>query len=341
MIVFDIPSPEPELPPDTIIDAGPLSISNTMLACWLGIIVVVSISFMATRKMTVVPGRFQTMIEAGVEGLLGFVESIAGREHGRKFFPIVATIFVFVIANAYIGLLPFMGHAIYGIEESSVVADMSGIVTSVEVIEGDEVDEGEVICYLDSGAEISSPTKGKIEHLSVEVGQEVGDDSSVASIEREFPFLRAANTDVNVTLALALISFVCVEFWGLTAVGVNHYMRRFFNFGQLFQGVGFLLRGRIGSGLGALFGGIIDAFVGMLELLSEFIRIISFTFRLFGNMTAGEILLATILSLIPLVAILPFYGLELLVGFVQALIFAGLTLVFATMAITTHDADEE
>ena len=341
MMMFDVPGPEPELPPDTVLHIGPFSITNTVLACWLGIVVVVAISYVATRNMKVVPGRLQTMIEAGVEGLLGFVESIAGKEHGRRFFPIVATIFIFVIANAYMGLLPFMGHAIHGTEESYAVAGVSGVVSSVEVLEGDEVDEGDIICRLDGGAEIEAPMRGEIAHLNVVQGQEIGSASTVASIERNFPFLRAANTDINMPLALAIISFACVEFWGVTAVGVSHYFRKFFNFGQLLQGVNYLLRGRIGSGLGALFNGVINAFVGILELLSEFIRIISFTFRLFGNMTAGEILLATIVSLIPLVAILPFYGLELLVGFVQALIFAGLTLVFATMAVTPHDAEED
>ena len=79
--------------------------------------------------------------------------------------------------------------------------------------------------------------------------------------------------------------------------------------------------------------------MGLLETLSEFIRIVSFTFRLFGNMTAGEILLLMTAFLIPFGFSLPFYGLELLVGFIQALIFAGLTLVFVTIAVTSHDAE--
>jgi F-type H+-transporting ATPase subunit a len=75
----------------------------------------------------------------------------------------------------------------------------------------------------------------------------------------------------------------------------------------------------------------------LLEGLSELIRIVSFTARLFGNMTAGEILLLIAAFLVPWVLALPFYGLELLVGLVQALIFAGLTLVFVTLAVTSHD----
>ena len=88
-----------------------------------------------------------------------------------------------------------------------------------------------------------------------------------------------------------------------------------------------------------MFNGAIDIFVGVLETLSELIRIVSFTFRLFGNMTAGEILLLIVAFLAPWILALPFYGLELLVGFVQALIFAGLTLVFATIAVTHHAAE--
>ena len=75
-------------------------------------------------------------------------------------------------------------------------------------------------------------------------------------------------------------------------------------------------------------------------MLSELIRIVSFTFRLFGNMTAGEILLIMITYLVPFVAILPFYGLEILVGMVQALIFAGLTLVFVVLAVTPHGGED-
>ena len=83
-----------------------------------------------------------------------------------------------------------------------------------------------------------------------------------------------------------------------------------------------------------------DTFVGLLELISHFIRIVSFGFRLFGNMTAGEILLLVSAFLVAFVATLPFYALELLVGFIQALIFAALTLVFASMAVAVAEGEE-
>ena len=141
--------------------------------------------------------------------------------------------------------------------------------------------------------------------------------------------LRPAGTDLNMPLALALVSFVFVEFWAIRMLGLG-YFGKFFRFGGL-------LRVRSMSGL---FQAAIDIFVGLLELLSELVRVVSFTFRLFGNMTAGEILLLVTAFLVPFVFTLPFYGLELLVGFIQALIFAGLTLVFVTIAIVPHEGDE-
>jgi len=150
--------------------------------------------------------------------------------------------------------------------------------------------------------------------------------------------LRGANTDINMPLALALVSFVFVEYFGLRSLGLR-YLGKFLNVGQFFRSLGQVTRGRLRAGLGGLFTGFIHIFVGLLEALSEMVRIVSFTFRLFGNMTAGEILLLIAAFLIPWVFALPFYGLELLVGFVQALIFSGLTLVFLTLA-AVHQGEE-
>jgi len=82
---------------------------------------------------------------------------------------------------------------------------------------------------------------------------------------------------------------------------------------------------------------LIDAFVGFLELVTEFVRIVSFTFRLFGNMTAGEILVVMITFLVPFVAVEFVFGLELLVGLIQAVIFASLTLVFLSVAVSHQE----
>ena len=138
-------------------------------------------------------------------------------------------------------------------------------------------------------------------------------------------------------MALALISFVFVEALGFRTLGLS-YLTKFVRVGSLKRGLGALFHLRL---LDA-FQGLLDFFfVGPLEAFSEFVRLISFTFRLFGNMTAGEILVLVSAFLVPFIATVGVYGLELLVGFIQGLIFAGLTLVFAAIAMTAHEEHEE
>ena len=270
---FSVDRPEPKLPAEVVFHPFGFPITNTLVAAWFTITVLIVVFFVATRKIKLIPSRLQTLLEFAIGGLLNFCQSVAGEKNGRRFFPIVATIFLFVLMNAWLSLIPGFG--------------------SVEVITA----EGEHV------------------HL-----------------------LRGANTDINVPLALALVSFVFVEYFGLRSRGFR-YLGKFINVGQFFRSIGHIVRGRLRDGLSGLITGLIHIFVGILETLSELIRIVSFTFRLFGNMTAGEILLLIAAFLIPWVFALPFYGLELLIGFVQALIFAGLTLVFLTIAVAPHEAE--
>lgn len=127
--------------------------------------------------------------------------------------------------------------------------------------------------------------------------------------EKEFlPIFRSGSADLNTTIALALIAMSAIQFFGLKTLG-GGYLKKFFNFSSP-----------------------IMFYVGILELIGEFSKIISFAFRLFGNIFAGEVLLTVIAFLIPLFAPLPFLGLELFVGFIQALVFSILTAVFLNAA---------
>jgi F-type H+-transporting ATPase subunit a len=140
-------------------------------------------------------------------------------------------------------------------------------------------------------------------------------------------------------LAIALISVFITQYFGFRTLG-RRYVTKFVNVSTFFRSAGQVARGKVGAGLSGMFTGVIEIFVGGLELLSEFIHVVSFTFRLFGNMTAGEILILIAVFLVPWLFALPFYGLELLIGFLQALIFGGLTLIFLTLAVTSHEAEE-
>ena len=134
------------------------------------------------------------------------------------------------------------------------------------------------------------------------------------------PYFRGASTDLNTTLAIALVAMISVQFWGIKALGFRSYAGKFF--------------------INPIKASPVDTFVGLLEFIGEFIKIISFTFRLFGNMFAGEILLIAMGFLLPLVGIIPFLGLELFVGVIQAIIFSVLTLIFGSLAIMSHGHDD-
>jgi len=135
--------------------------------------------------------------------------------------------------------------------------------------------------------------------------------------EKFIPLLRGATADLNTTLALALISVGAIQYYGILKNKLS-YFKRFINFSSP-----------------------VDFFTGILEIVSEFAKIISFSFRLFGNIFAGEVLLVVVASLIPIIAPLPFFGLEIFVGLIQALVFSMLTLVFVQMGTITHGEEVE
>ncbi|MFN8381665.1 MAG: F0F1 ATP synthase subunit A [Anaerolineales bacterium] len=140
------------------------------------------------------------------------------------------------------------------------------------------------------------------------------------------PFFRGISVDLNFTLSLALISFFSIQVMGVRAQGLG-YFSKFFNTRRMFK---------------VPFFGAMDFLVGLLEIISEFAKILSFTFRLFGNMFAGVVLVAVVASLLGKISILPsmIMMFELFVGVIQAFVFGMLTMVFMAMATQGH-GDEE
>lgn len=137
------------------------------------------------------------------------------------------------------------------------------------------------------------------------------------------PFVRVASTDLNFTIGLALISVVAVQWIGIRSLGVG-YFKKFFNTSTLFSVPIF---------------GVIDFAVGLLELVGEFAKILSFAFRLFGNIFAGSVLLFVIGSLVPVALQTGFLMLEFFVGLIQAIVFGMLTMVFMSQATVGHGDD--
>lgn len=309
---YQVRSPRPEVivPAEIIAHPFGFPLSNTFVTAWITIAVLLLLSYFATgfngSRMKLIPSGVQNFMEAAVGGLLDFVVGIAGEHNGRKFFPLIATIFLFIITNAWLGLLPGFGtigpvvHEEHGHPRNFKEVNFGGLKLAV-ILPG--MPQPEEAAKDDHSADATRAPEGTITGVLV-------------------PALRPANTDLNTTLGLALIAMVVIQFWGIQANGPFSYGGRFLRIGELFKG-------RVGFGL-------LDLYVGLLETIGEFAKIISFTFRLFGNMFAGEVLLLFIAWLVPFVGVLPFMGLELFVGFVQALVFAGLTLVFSTMAVASH-----
>lgn len=135
---------------------------------------------------------------------------------------------------------------------------------------------------------------------------------------REFvPLLRAATSDINLTLGLALLSAVVTHAMSIDILGIQEYLKRYFSFNPIYL------------------------FVGLLELVGELTKVVSLSFRLFGNIFAGEVVLKTISGLFAFIAPLPFMALEIIVGLVQALVFSMLTMTFMAILTTPHHEETE
>ncbi len=254
-----IPDVEFRLPADRLLTVAGFPVTNALLSSWGATLAVIGLFAAGRWRSRLVPSGLRNLAGWVLDTVLEYVMSIAGREHAPRLFAIAATLFLFIIANAWVPLLPLYGPLV----------------------------------------------------------AERGDGSHV-------PLLRGAGTDINMSLALAIVSFIVVEAAGLMVLRAS-YLRRFVR-------VGNLLRGRLLLGL-------LDLFTGCLEALMELARLLTFTLRLFGSLTAGEVLVVVATFLAPLVLSVPFYGLELLIGLVQALVFASLTVVFAVRAMTPEETE--
>lgn len=237
-------------------------ITNSLITTLVISSIIILLALLYNAKKTLIPSKLQSIIELPVEAMYNMTKQMAP-DHIREFFPLITTIFLFVLISNWFGLVPGLA----GI----------GIVHEVEATETTEHYEGEE------------------DHHSLT------------------PLFRASTADLNTTIALALISVGAAHYYGIKSLGLGTHVKKFINFSNP-----------------------INFFVGILELVGEVSKIISFSFRLFGNIFAGEVLLVVIGFLIPLVVPIPFIGLEIFIGLIQAMVFAMLTLVFCTIATQHH-----
>jgi len=273
--------PAIRIAPDTIFNIGSFPVTNTLLCTWITIVILVVLFFLATRNQKLIPSGLQNLVEWAVELLLGLVESVAGKIKGKKFFPLVATFFIFILFANLLDVFP----------------------------------------GVDTVGTISTAAAKSHAVLGFLLFGQYSNDI--------IPWIRPATSDLNLTLAMALISVITTQIFGFYALGWKVHLSKYFNFKA------FVVNKRFNPM------GIIDFFVGILELVTEAARILSFSFRLFGNIFAGSAVLAVFAFLLPFLADVIFIPLELFVAFIQAFIFAILTLVFMQIATSSHEPHAE
>jgi F-type H+-transporting ATPase subunit a len=321
LLVIEAPKPIIEIKGEPLTTVGPLDILNTLLTAWVIMGLLIALCFFATRKIAMVPSGFYNLFEAIIEGIYNFVTGLAGERNGRRFFPLIATFFIYIAFANWMSLTPVFNaigtyvelHAEEGeFHENAVVfkekAGISLIMPGAEFVE------------LEAGECAEGHEGDECRHHAIEEAQEHyahGEDEKLGVL---FPYLRGINTDLMTTLSFAIMSAIFVEYWGISSLGFFRYAGKFFT-----------LRNPI------------DFFVGLLEFIAELARLVSFSARLFGNMLAGEILLFVMTFLVGMAApiLVVFYGLEIFVGAIQAFVFGTLTLVFAMLAVAGHGHDEE
>lgn len=233
-----------------------IPLTSTLVMAWFVMVVLIGFVIHSRYTLKLIPTKGQILIESLVGGAFEYVtEALESADLAKKFFPLIMTIFIFILSLNWIGLLP-------GVDSIGIFKELHG----EEVL---------------------------------------------------IPFLHPANTDLNITIALATIAFVSIEFAGIAFLGIWKYGGKFINFS---------------SPLAFL--------IGIIEFFSEMARLVSFSFRLFGNIFAGKTLIVIAMFFVPFVLPVPLLAFEMFVGFIQAFIFAVLTLFFIKLAIQDHSAHE-
>lgn len=261
---------------------GPIPITNSMVMSWMTVALLALIGWAAGRNPQLVPTGVQNFFEFVLQGLMSLVENTAGH-YARRVFPLIATLFIYIITANYLALLPGVGtisvpnpkvHA-----DAGHAAPVRGHASAVPVAYAAETPGG-----ARTGSTTASGAKEHHEPATV-------------------PLLRAANADVNMTLGMGLVSFIFIHASGMIVHGAWSYFKN-----------------DIAKPL----------FLTPIKITIEAFLPVSLSMRLFGNVFGGEMLL-TVMNL-PVVAIIFMFA-ELFFGFIQALIFSILTLIFTSLAV--------
>jgi len=302
-------TPEPVWPGVNILG---VSFTNTMLATLIADLILIWMALRVNRfakSGKLVPGGVSNFFEAIFEFLWGSVDSATGKL-AKRVIPLVATIFMLVFVANMIKMVP--GFESIGYLEQPPKGAAYAPVPLFTLF-------GRTVYTIDK----NQPVKLEVKEAGA-AGEHAEGEHEMCKACQVIPFLRGSATDLNFTIALALIAVVMTQVYGVMALGPG-YFGKFFQFGRLVNGGIF---------------GLIDFVVGLLELLLEFAKILSFSFRLFGNIFAGALLLSIVGALLPVVLPPGLYLFEVFFGIIQAYVFYLLATMFISMAVVSHHGDE-
>jgi len=273
--VEEKPSHEVTIYAEPVFHIGSFQVTNSLLTSWLAVLVVLVFSIIIRMKLKKIPGKLQHVFEVIIDGALSLVDQVTNdRKISKKVFPLVFSLFIFILVSNWLGLLPILGSI--------------GLIAK----------EGAHSVFI--------------------------------------PFLRSGTADINTTLALSIMIVLASNFFGILTIGLWKTFNKYVNL----KGLGSIFT-KVRKDPTVLIVAPINFFVGLLELLGEMAKIASLSFRLFGNVFAGEVLLASMSAILAFIVPGPFLFLEVFVGLIQALIFSLLATVYFTIAAQDHSEHDE
>lgn len=255
---------------EPIVHVGSFTITNSLIMSWATVVVLVIAFVMLGKRMKKIPAGLQNIFEILLEQAFTLADTVTGeRKKSEKFLPIVLALFLFILVNNWLGLLPGVGT---------------------------------------------------IGFVKAEGAQRVF-----------IPLLRGGTADINTTLAISLFAVIMSHLFGVVTLGIWKHVNKFINIHALVE-----IPKKIKKDPVIVLVNPIKVFVGIIEIVGELAKVASLSLRLFGNIFAGEVLLASMMAISAFILPLPFMFMELIVGIVQALVFAILTLAF--FGIATSEA---
>lgn len=305
---------------EPIFSVGGMEITNSMFTSVIVSILLITFAMAVHASFdpeTDRPKGLQNFAEWLIESFYNLTQSVTGSsKKTRLFLPIVISFFLFILLNNWLGLFPGVGPitVLYDHEtKQSSLSVVEPVHAATQTLTQNQEDVVSIDSFDTDPEVLGTQTEHSEDTAYADTDPHTESDEKGHYGPVKTPIFRPGSADLNTTFALGIFSIVATQVFGIRFNRLG-YFKKFFNFSSP-----------------------ILFYVGILELVSEFAKIISFAFRLFGNIFAGEVLLVVIGAIVPVIVPMPFYGLEIFVGFIQAFVFAMLSMVFFNMATESHD----